>query len=279
MSPQPREVEVYRPINPLWLNSLRWVGPGHYDLKVGVDDLRTNCRVIANGQFLCHLIPSALSSHERQEFFRLSLAVARDKASCTRRLKVVGGGERKLTNEGTPSVYARPRRLIALRDAKEGVFGFQGAGRGGGCRPCAFNSERPQHYRQLVSQCEALSLLAREHEPEICQWQMDRILAYRRHMLGESIWSQGVCNLCFPMTAHSDSGNVLGSLSAMVISGDFDGGPLIFPAYSVAVFVRPGDVLLYNGHAHHGVGPFHGVRLSTVLYLNSAILRCPCEPE
>ncbi len=69
MSPKPREVEVYSPINPLWLHSLRWLNDAHYDLKVGVDDLQTNCRVIANGQFLCHLIPSALSSHERQEFF------------------------------------------------------------------------------------------------------------------------------------------------------------------------------------------------------------------
>src|ERR1035437_2576346 len=71
MRPKPLEVEIYRPINPLWLNSLRWVGPAHYDLKVGVDDLQTNCRVIANGQLLCHLIPSAMSSHERQEFFKL----------------------------------------------------------------------------------------------------------------------------------------------------------------------------------------------------------------
>ena len=279
MRPKPLEVEIYRPINPLWLNSLRWVGPAHYDLKVGVDDLQTNCRVIANGQLLCHLIPSAMSSHERQEFFKLSLAVARNKASSTRRLKNVGGGQHLLTKAGTPSVYARPRRLVALRDAKEGVFGFEGAGRGGGCHRCAFNCERPEHYRQLVTHCETLSLLAREHEPEIWQRQMDLTLACRSHMIGESVWSQGVSNLCVPMTVHSDSGNVSGSLSAMTVAGDFDGGPIIFPAYSVAIFVRPGDVLLFDGRAHHGVGPFTGVRLSTVLYLNGAVLRCPCVPE
>jgi hypothetical protein len=104
---------------------------------------------------------------------------------------------------------------------------------------------------------------------------MDITVAHRSLIIGESTWSQGVSNLCFPMTAHSDSGNAPGSMSAMVIAGDFDGGPLIFPAYSVAVFMQPGDMLLYDGHVHHGVGPFSGVRLTTVLYLNSAVLRCP----
>jgi hypothetical protein len=274
---EPLEIDVSRPVNMMQLQNLRWVGPPNYELKLGLGELRENCRAMANGRFLCHYIPSVLSTHDRREFFRTSLAVARNNASSTRRLKNVGGGVHTLTKAGTQSVYARPRKLVALRDAKEGVFGFEGIGRGGGCHACSFNRERPQHYKELESLCESLSLLAREQEPEIWQKQMNLTVAYRRLMIGESIWSQGVCNLCFPMTTHSDSGNVPASMSAMVISGDFDGGPLIFPAFSLAVFLQPGDVLLYDGHAHHGVGPFTGVRLTTVLYLNSAVLRCPCD--
>lgn len=274
MQQEPIEINVSRPVNLMWLKSLRWVDAAHYELKLGAGELTGNCRAITNGRLLCHLISSASSPDERRNIFRLSLAVARNKAAFTRRLKNVGGGEHILTKGGAPSVYARPRRLIALKDAKEGVFGFEGVGRGGGCRPCSFNRERPQHYRELVSLCESLSLLAREHEPEIWRRQMDFTFAHRNLMIGESIWSQGVSNLCFPMTTHSDSGNVAGSMSAMVVSGDFEGGPLIFPANSVAVFMQPGDVLLYDGHAHHGVGSFTGVRLSTVLYLNKAVLHC-----
>jgi hypothetical protein len=72
MTPHPLEIEINRPINPLWLGSLRWLRPGHYDTRVGQGALRTNCRATANGHFVCHLIPSVLSSHERQEFFRIS---------------------------------------------------------------------------------------------------------------------------------------------------------------------------------------------------------------
>jgi hypothetical protein len=254
MRQQPLEIELASHTNQEWLHRLRWLNRAHYELEVGAGDLRANCRATANGHFVCHLIPSVLTSHERQEFFRISLSVARNNASGTRRLKNVGGGEHTLTKAGTPSVYARPRKLVALRDAKEGVFGFEGAGRGGGCRPCSFNRERPQHYRELVSLCESLSLLAREQEPEIWQRQMDLTLAHRSLMIGKSIWSQGVSNLCFPMTAHSDSGNVSGTMSAMVVAGDFDGGPLIFPAYSVGVFVQPGDLLLFNGRECTGWG-------------------------
>jgi hypothetical protein len=241
-----------------------------------VGDLRGNYRATANGRLLFHLIPTALPAPERQEIFRLALAVARNKAMNTRRLKNVGGGEHILTKAGTPSVFARARHLKILRTAKEGTFGFEGARwPGGGCGPCAFNLEQPNEYRQLVQLCEAIGNLAREHEPELWQKQMDVSSGHRHLILGNTPWSQGVANLNFAMTAHRDSSNVPGSMSAMTIAGDFDGGPLIFPAYAAAVFVQPGDVLLFNGLELHGVGPFTGVRLSSVLYLNRAILQCP----
>ena len=124
--------------------------------------------------------------------------------------------------------------------------------------------------------CESLSDLAHEHEPELWQNQMEVAADHRNLMIGTTPWCQGVANLCFPMTMHSDSGNVLGSLSAAIVVGDFEAGPLIFPAYSAAAFVRPGDLLLFNGREFHGVGPFTGVRLSVVLYLKSSVLHCPC---
>jgi hypothetical protein len=176
-----------------------------------------------------------------------------------------------------PRVFARARQLKVLRNAKEGTFGFEGARRlVTGCGPCAFNLEQPEEYRQLVPLCESLSDLAREHEPELWQKQMEVAAGHRDLMIGTTPWCQGDANLSFPMTAHSDSGNFPGSLSAAIVVGDFDAGPLIFPAYSVAAFVRPGDLLLFDGRELHGVGPFTGVRLSVVLYLKSSILQCPC---
>jgi hypothetical protein len=277
MNQQPLDIHLTRHPNSLWLERLRWLNSAHYELAVGAGDLQGNYRVFADDRLLFHLIPSAVSSDERKEMFRLALAVARNKATGTRRIKNVGGGEHPLTKAGTPSLFARARQLKVLRNAKEGTFGFEGARRlVTGCGPCAFNLEQPEEYRQLVPICESLSELAREHEPELWQKQMAVAAGHRDLMLGTTPWSQGVANLSFPMTAHSDSGNVPGSLSAAIVVGDFDGGPLIFPAYSVAAFVRPGDLLLFDGRELHGVGPFTGVRLSIVLYLKSSVLQCPC---
>jgi hypothetical protein len=273
---KPHEIKLTSHVNAEWLQRLRWLNRAHYELEVGAGDLRTNCRATANGRFVFHLIPSALTSHVRQEMYRLALVVARNKAKDTRRIRNVGGGgEHPLTKAGTPSLFARARPLKVLRHAKEGTFGFEGVRRiGNSYCPFAFNRERPDEYRQLVPLCEYLSELAREHEPEIWQWHMDLTLAHRDLMIG--IWSQGVGTFCFPMTMHSDSGNVPGSMSAMIVAGDFTGGELILPEYSAAVFVKPGDLLLFDGRELHGVGPFTGVRLSVVLYLKSDVFQCPC---
>jgi len=274
---QPHEIKLTSHINQEWLHRMRWLHAAHYEVAVGAGELEGNYRVFADDRLLFHLIPSALSATERQEMLRLALAVARNKAKDTRRIKNVGGGEYSLTKAGTRSLFARARPLKILRNAKEGTFGFEGVRRlGNSCCPCAFNREQPDEYRQLVPLCETLSALAREHEPGIWQWQMDLTLAHRSRMIGESIWSQGVGNLCLPMTAHCDRGNVPGSLSASVVVGDFDGGELIFPGYSVAAFVRPGDLLLFDGRERHGMGPFKGARLSVVHYLKSDVFQCPC---
>lgn len=272
---KPLDINIARPANPLWLEHLRWVNEAHYQSVIGAGDLRVNLRVTANGRFLCHFIPSVLEPQFRRDLFELLLLVARNKASATKRVKNVGGGEHPLTRAGTPSIFARPRPLTVLKAAKEGVFGFQGAGTGGGCRPCAFNQEFPKEYRRLVARCEWIHDMAREHEPERIQRQLE-IATHRRHLLiGRTGWSQGVGNLQFPMTAHSDNGNAKGSLSALTAVGDYDGGPLIFAGYDLAVALRPGDVLLFNGREQHGLGPFSGVRLSLALYLHSGILSCP----
>jgi hypothetical protein len=40
-------------------------------------------RVLVNGRLLCHFVPCALSANERREWFSLSMAVARNRASGT----------------------------------------------------------------------------------------------------------------------------------------------------------------------------------------------------
>ena len=125
MNQQPLEINLTPNSNSLWLQSLRWLNPAHYELAVGAGDLQGNYRATAEGRLLFHLIPSVLTSHERQEMFRLALVVARNKALNTRRIRNVGGGEHSLTKAGTPSLFARARQLKVLRNAKEGTFGFE----------------------------------------------------------------------------------------------------------------------------------------------------------
>jgi hypothetical protein len=70
------------------------------------------------------------------------------------------------------------------------------------------------------------------------------------------------------MAPHPD-GNEEGTLSAMTVLGSgFTGGLLVFPRYRVAVEVRSRDLLIFDGHEHHGNTPLSGTgtRLSVVAY-------------
>ena len=273
----PLEIKFMSRTNPLWPQHLRWVNPAHYDYEVGCGNLRANYRAFGNGHFLFHLLPSVLQPQQRRELFQLLLVVARNKGVGTRRVRNAGGGVRGLTNAGSVSTFPRTRPLAALRFAREGTFGFEGLRSGVGCCPSAFNREHPQEYRELEPLCDNLNDLAQEHEPERWKKQWNILSAHRSLSIGRTVWTQGVANLSFPMAVHRDHANIKGSISALAVVGDYDGGPLIFPAHGVAVFLQPGDVLFFDGNQYHGVGPFMGVRLSLVLYANRAVLGCPID--
>lgn len=274
MTQEPPDINIIRRPNAEWMKSLRWLNQAHYDHVLDERGLQGSYRVRLNGRFLCRLIPSALDTDLRQELFELSLCIAHHKVTSTLRLQLVGGGIRPLTKSGTPSVYARPRPLACLKHAKEGVVGFEGVGRGGGCCPCAFNERFPHEYGRFVECAQFLNGLYREKEPECFARQLELANTRPHLLIPGTVHSQGVSNFCFPMMAHRDRGNAKYSLSIQTNFGDYTDGFLIFPEAALAVSLRPGDALIFNGRALHGVGPFTGVRLSLVLYLRRDIFNC-----
>jgi len=122
--------------------------------------------------------------------------------------------------------------------------------------------------------CESLSLLGGEHEPEIWQRQMDLTLAHASDHRKRVFGLQGVLPISVSRCVHSDSGNARGSMRRNGIVGDFDGGPLIFRPTLLGSSCSLVTWLLYAGTlTRRGTG-FNGVRLTTVFYLNSAVLHC-----
>ncbi len=103
------EIQFESHANKQWLDSLRWLNAGHFVTKIGDGALRKECRATGNRSFLCHLIPGVLTPDHRRELFRLLLAVARNKAIGTRRLKNVGGGEYTITKAGTAALRTSRR--------------------------------------------------------------------------------------------------------------------------------------------------------------------------
>jgi hypothetical protein len=277
VSKMPLKLELSRVPNVEWVRNLRWLSRAHHQVLVGRGGIEGDVEATFRNKLVFRLVPDAIPVSQRRELFSLLMAVARHKATSTRRTKNVGGGVRPLTRAGTPSVYLRPQPLRCLRHAREGVFGFQGVGRG--CEACAFNRDFPVEYSALAQQVLNIGDIYKQQLPIYWERNHRRLEKHSHLAIGgkRGAWTQGVANLGFPMTAHPDDKNANGALSVFTVFGDFSGGYLILPEFSVAISLSPGDLLFFDGHHLHGVSPFTGVRLSLVLYLHKTVLHCPCS--
>ncbi|MCU1312000.1 MAG: hypothetical protein JWO20_3125 [Candidatus Angelobacter sp.] len=273
----PNHMVLKRVADAEWVRSMTWLTEVHSAITIGEDTFRANIRATFAGRFCFHYVPDVISTERQRDLLPLLLQIADHHALSTRRPKVAGGGVHRQTRAGTPTMYSYPRRLSALRWAREGFIGFHGTGRGAGgkgCEPTAFTLKHPQTYSQMVMHIDFLANLFREAEPELWERQMEITANHRHLLIGNSSWSQAVSNLMFPMTMHRDSKNVRGSVSAEIVAGDFGGGGLILPEVGVRIALQPSDVLFFDGTRPHGVAPFQGLRASLVAYLHESILRC-----
>jgi 2-oxoglutarate-Fe(II)-dependent dioxygenase family protein len=74
----------------------------------------------------------------------------------------------------------------------------------------------------------------------------------------------------FRTAYHRDSGNMPGMFTALLPTGNFKGGELVFARLRVAVPLEPGDLLLFNPQEPHGNLPFDGRRVSAAFFLTGS---------
>lgn len=65
---------------------------------------------------------------------------------------------------------------------------------------------------------------------------------------------------------HKDKNNLRGVLTGIKPVGDFTGGALVLPRWSIAIAFKPGDLLFFDPQQVHGNLPFVGKRLSAAFY-------------
>jgi hypothetical protein len=178
-----------------------------------------------------------------------------------------------------------PARLSGIRSVNR-VFGILEPNklrRRYGCTPAMLNKENPE-LAELLGQIslsnfdlfkEIDSQRAAEHE---------RIVRNDIHpdwLIAGSPYTSGVINNSAALPYHKDSGNLIGSWSAMLsIRKNMDGGYLHLPEYGVTLGIPDRSVTIFNGQAlWHGVTPMiaakkDAYRFTIVWYAKKKICQC-----
>lgn len=78
----------------------------------------------------------------------------------------------------------------------------------------------------------------------------------------------------FPTRFHVDTANLRGVMTCLAPMGNFTGGALIVPRYSLAIGYKPGDLLLLDAQQRHGNAGFKGKRLCVVFYCGGWAVDC-----
>jgi hypothetical protein len=108
----------------------------------------------------------------------------------------------------------------------------------------------------------------------------------RDWLIAGSPYTSGVINNSAALPYHKDSGNLIGSWSAMLsIRKNMNGGHLHLPEYGVTLGIPDRSVTIFNGQAlWHGVTPMiaakkDAYRFTIVWYAKKKICQCGCSKD
>lgn len=181
-----------------------------------------------------------------------------------------------------------PARLSGIRSINR-VFGTLEPNklrRRFGCTPATLNKENPK----LLNLLEKISKENFNIFKEIDQQRAtehERIVREHIHsdwLIADTPFTSGVINNSAALPYHKDSGNLIGSWSAMLaIRKNTDGGHLHLPEYDITLGIPNQSVTIFNGQAlWHGVTPMiqtkkDAYRFTIVWYAKTKIGQCGCK--
>lgn len=180
-----------------------------------------------------------------------------------RRMIAGAAKSRILINSGIIGYYDR---LTPQMKSKLG--GVNKAG-----RASAYTSNYPKDWLAVVPIFKILDRWYKKVSPFYYNTQKKEAqLVEPKLLIDSTVFSTVTVNRDWRTATHTDRGNFGNAMSCIAILGKkFKGGMLGFPRFKIAVDTGPGDVMLMNGHEHHGNTELKvqkdGCRFSLVCYL------------
>lgn len=157
-----------------------------------------------------------------------------------------------------------------------------------GCTPATLNKENPE-LNTLLGKISATNFQIFQDIDNARATEHERIVREAIHpdwLIANTPYTSGVINNSAALPYHKDSGNLIGSWSAMLsIRKNMNGGHLDLPEYGVTLGIPDRSVTIFNGQAlWHGVTPMvaakkDAYRFTIVWYAKKKICQCVSAKE
>lgn len=152
-----------------------------------------------------------------------------------------------------------------------------------GCSYDQFNTQYPEIYALIKDMTKVAWDTLNEYMPE-AQAEHEKIVAESINqdwLVPGGAWTSGIINNTAALAYHKDSGNLKGTVSAMLgMRSRVSGGSLHMPEYDLTLGIPDGSMTFFDGQAiWHGVTPLvnerpNAYRYTVVWYAKSGIKVC-----
>jgi Oxygenase domain of the 2OGFeDO superfamily len=185
---------------------------------------------------------------------------------------------RRINKNGTLGDYnAVPKRVLKIlkkQCVRHGTLGYLDATPDKSFHRTPLTKKHPKMLHRNKTLIELVDKLYKKYLRKPYATQRAAVKKARRFRLWHTAFSTIYLAKNFRTAYHTDSGNLLGVMTALMTMGHFTGGELVLPRWRIAFALRPGDLLLFDPQQLHGNLPFEGKRLSAAYFCARRIAKC-----
>jgi hypothetical protein len=176
-------------------------------------------------------------------------------------------GERK----GVPKDVLK---VLKKQGVRHGMLGYLDATPDKSCHKTPLTKKHPKMLHRNKTLIELVDKLYRQYLGKTYAIQRAEVRKAPHFRLWRTVFSTIYLAKNFRTAYHTDSGNLLGVMTALMPMGNFTGGELVLPRWRIAFALKPGDLLFFDPQQLHGNLPFEGKRLSAAFYCARGIAEC-----
>lgn len=171
-------------------------------------------------------------------------------------------------------VPKRVLKILKKQGVRHGMLGYLDATPDKSCHKTRLTKEHPEMLYRNRTLIELVDKLYQQYLRKFYAVQRAEVEKAPKFRLWLTVFSTIYLAKNFRTAYHTDSGNLLGVMTALMAMGNFTGGELVLPRWRIGFSLRPGDLLFFDPQQLHGNLPFEGKRLSAAFFCARRIAEC-----